>query len=587
VNALTFGSQACLARLGALSAEIDGVRAGEDLEHVHRMRVAVRRLRTALELFPDLVPDRAEWDKTLKRVAGSLGAARDLDVQIEFLGEVLARAPERRFGPGLRRLALRLKQERLALQPKLLKALDKFERADLAGDMNRRFSLRLAETPQAAVIPQPESDLLILAATDIAARLRTTLAFDSLVQDPARAEDLHQLRIAFKHLRYTLEILAPLFKPAQSLGEPIQVADAPEPAAGLEPYIKIVRTFQEILGELHDCDVWAEQLPAFLSAERKRTTDYYGHDRIVKGLEAGLNYLLEERRYHRTVRYDEFIDLWIAHREARTWTALQDQAAARAAPPPLAAELPELLQVALIGDVHGNLPALEAVLGHARKHGVALIWCVGDLVGYGPYPDEVIKRLRDENCLGISGNYDQKVLQVKSKKEKWRKSKRPEKLLAFDWAYDHTSPEARQYLAALPPERRFSVHGKRILLTHGSPDSNEEPLSAETPLSRLQELARKASADLVISGHSHQAFTRTVEGVLFINTGSVGRPDDGDPRACYAILKLTPDSVEVRHYRVKYDTALIAAAVREQGLPESFARIFLHGRGLDDLVLDL
>jgi putative phosphoesterase len=246
------------------------------------------------------------------------------------------------------------------------------------------------------------------------------------------------------------------------------------------------------------------------------------------------------------------------------------------------------MKVALIGDVHANLPALEAVLAHAHGQGVEAIWNIGDFVGYGAFPDEVVRRLRQENARSIIGNYDLKALRQK-------KSKKPEKRLAFQWAYDHLSEESREYLRHLPEEIVMGVEGYRVLLTHASPASNEEPLTPDTPDERLRELAQMASADVVIFGHSHQPFVRQVmvrnglskgikeTGVWFINTGSVGRPDDGDPRACYAILHIGPESLEVEHYRLEYDIERAVAAVRDYGLPENFARMILQGRSLDDV----
>jgi len=246
------------------------------------------------------------------------------------------------------------------------------------------------------------------------------------------------------------------------------------------------------------------------------------------------------------------------------------------------------MKVALIGDVHANLPALEAVLAHAHQHGVEAIWNVGDFVGYGAFPDPVVKRLRRENALSIVGNYDLKVLKFKKKKKKWRKSKRPEKFLAFEWAYKSLSKKSRKYLRSLPQETRLQAEGWRILLTHGSPASNEEHLTPHTPEERLRELAQMSNADLVICGHSHQPFARKIDGVWFINTGSVGRPDDNDPRACYAILQIEPCSagsgLQVRHYRVEYDVGRTVAAIREQKLPEAFARMMLQGRDLDTVL---
>jgi putative phosphoesterase len=242
------------------------------------------------------------------------------------------------------------------------------------------------------------------------------------------------------------------------------------------------------------------------------------------------------------------------------------------------------MKVALIGDVHANLPALETVLARVHEAGVQEIWHVGDFVGYGAFPDEVVQQLRREDVLSIVGNYDLKVLKFKKKGDKWRKSKRPEKYLAFKWAYENLSKKSRNYLRLLPQQIRMEVADKRILLTHGSPASNEEHLTPDTPEGRLGELVKMADVDLIICGHSHQPFTRQVDGVWFINTGSVGRPDDGDPRAAYAILHIGPELLQVSHYRVEYDVARAVAAIREHELPESFAQMMLQGRNLDAML---
>lgn len=248
------------------------------------------------------------------------------------------------------------------------------------------------------------------------------------------------------------------------------------------------------------------------------------------------------------------------------------------------------MKVALIGDIHANLPALEAVLAHIDEQGIDKIWNVGDFVGYGAFPDEVVqlfrsvRRSRDEDVLGIVGNYDLKVLEFKKKKEKWQKKKHPDKYLAFKWAYENLSKKSRKYLRFLSHEIRLKAKGRRILLTHGSPASIEEPLTPQTPKKRLRELAQMAKVDIIICGHSHQPFVREVDGVWFINTGSVGRPDDGDPRACYAVLELGPEDIQVHHHRVEYDVERAAAAIREHKLPEVFAQMALQGLSLDGVV---
>lgn len=242
------------------------------------------------------------------------------------------------------------------------------------------------------------------------------------------------------------------------------------------------------------------------------------------------------------------------------------------------------MRVGLIGDVHANLPALEAVLGHAYEREIDAIWNVGDFVGYGAFPDQVVKRLRKENALSIIGNYDLKVLDIRRKKEKWRRKRNSLKILAFEWAHQNLSKKSRKYLQSLPQEIRFEWEGKHILLTHASPASNEEALDAITPEGRLRELARMAQVDLIVCGHSHQPLVRQVDDVWFINTGSVGRPDDGDPRATYAVLWMSDEAIEVEHFRVIYDVERSVAALRDSHLPEEFSQMLIRGISLDALM---
>jgi putative phosphoesterase len=241
------------------------------------------------------------------------------------------------------------------------------------------------------------------------------------------------------------------------------------------------------------------------------------------------------------------------------------------------------MKVALIGDVHGNLPALEAVLEHAHERKVDVVWNVGDFLGYGAFPDEVVRRIREENALSILGNYDTKVLNFRENKEKWRKKKTPEKYLAFKWAYKQLSKSSRKYLSTLPVEMQFKLAGKQILLTHGSPVSDEEYLKPDTLEERLVELAQMVAVDIVVCGHSHIPFTRQAGGVWFINPGSVGRPDDEDARASYAILQFGLEDTHTKHYRLDYDVARAVAAIRKRKLPEAFAQMVLEGRDFDTI----
>ena len=239
------------------------------------------------------------------------------------------------------------------------------------------------------------------------------------------------------------------------------------------------------------------------------------------------------------------------------------------------------MKVALLGDVHANLPALEAVLVHARQNNIDVIWNLGDFVGYGAFPEEVIQVLRTHQALSILGNYDRKVLKVKKKAAEWQARKLPEKWLAFQWSYDHLSQARREYLGSLPEQIRLTMDGRRVLLVHGSPSSREEHLTPATPEQRMEELAEGAGVDMILCAHSHIPFARQAKGTWFVNPGSVGRPDDGDARASYAILDFSAGEFQIEFCRIAYDTARAVAAIHQAHLPESFARMVLLGRNLD------
>lgn len=247
-------------------------------------------------------------------------------------------------------------------------------------------------------------------------------------------------------------------------------------------------------------------------------------------------------------------------------------------------------KIALLGDVHANLPALEAVITHATDLGIEEFWNIGDFLGYGAFPDQVVERMRTKQFVSIVGNYDLKVLKFPKKNKKWRKSKHHLKWMAFKWAYDNLSEKSRKYLGSLPKERDLAIGERRFLLVHGSPYSNDELLESDTPAERLHELKQMAESEYatefeaIIFGHSHQAFTRQVGRTTFINTGSIGRPDDGNPRTAYAVMQLGEDDPQISHYRLDYDVDRAVAEIRNNGLPEAFAEMLIQGRDLETIL---
>jgi putative phosphoesterase len=228
------------------------------------------------------------------------------------------------------------------------------------------------------------------------------------------------------------------------------------------------------------------------------------------------------------------------------------------------------MKIALISDIHSNLPALEAVLAHAHSQGVETFWCMGDLLHFNAYPQEVVKTIRKLDAVCIYGNIDCQVMDLKKLIEK--KKEIPDDQQPLVWTYQQLTPKSRKYLADLPMTRRLKLNGSRFLLVHGSPVAFDDPIYSDTPDARLRELARMTKAEFIICGHTHKPFVREVEGVTFINPGSVGKPIDGDPRACYAIMKVKKDVVSIEPFRVSYDLAGMIQKMKEVQLPELYIR---------------
>ncbi|HEX2283080.1 MAG TPA: metallophosphoesterase family protein [Thermomicrobiales bacterium] len=232
-------------------------------------------------------------------------------------------------------------------------------------------------------------------------------------------------------------------------------------------------------------------------------------------------------------------------------------------------------RIAIFSDLHGNSAATEAVLAAIDVEVPDAIYNLGDLVGYGAKPNETIALIRERGIPTIMGNYDDGVgfdrddcgCAYKDKDEEARGQQ------SLFWTRAGTTEENKAYLRTLLPEIRFEAEGKRFRLVHGSPRRMNEYLFEDRDPHSLARIARGAEADVLVFGHTHQPWVREIEGVVFINDGSVGKPKDGDPRAAWALLTVAaskPVHVEIR--RVPYDVASMAEAIRAaDGLPDQFA----------------
>jgi predicted phosphodiesterase len=240
------------------------------------------------------------------------------------------------------------------------------------------------------------------------------------------------------------------------------------------------------------------------------------------------------------------------------------------------------LRYALISDIHANLPALEAVLRHidgARP--VAATYHVGDLVGYAPWPNETVALLHDREIHGVAGNYDSTVAAgYKHCGCKYENSEQ-ERLshISFEWTKLNTSAETKQRLGELPfrlDVRSSGGHaaGATLTLVHGTPVLNTVYWTEDRPddfCRKMAALVGLKAGDVIAFGHTHKPWHREVDGIHFVNTGSVGRPKDKDPRACYVTVDLAGAAPMVEIVRVEYDVERAARGIVEAGLPGEFA----------------
>jgi putative phosphoesterase len=230
------------------------------------------------------------------------------------------------------------------------------------------------------------------------------------------------------------------------------------------------------------------------------------------------------------------------------------------------------MRLAVFSDIHGNMPALEAVLDDIRRQAVDEVYCLGDLVGYAAFPNEVTSRIRRERIPTIMGNYDDGVgfdrddcgCAYREEDERTRGQQ------SLEWTKARVTPENKAFLRSLAAEIRRDVDGQRLLLVHGSPRRMNEYLFEDRPISSFQRLAASSNADVIVFGHTHRPYVKHVDGVWFVNVGSVGKPKDGNWHACYAVLDpgANPPASFVR---VPYDIAAATRAIRTSDLPKEFA----------------
>lgn len=298
-----YGAKIINAHVLAMHAEIEGVLEARDIEYIHRMRVASRRLRSTLAIFEGCFSrkDFKGYSRDVRDVTQSLGTARDLDVQLAVLENVVPSFSDPKLAPGLRRLELRLKQQRADAQKDVITAIKTLQADDTLVKL-AKWAATFRELSDGVYLFSPA--LYELAFSGINARLKELVDHAAYIQDESNVAKLHSMRISAKRLRYTMEAFADLY------------------GANLKPFINQTRKFQDILGDIHDADVWTEMIPGFIQEEAERIAIYFGNNRPLKRLLPGLEAFRVNRLQKRKADYQKFLGMWQKAEEDHLWDEL-------------------------------------------------------------------------------------------------------------------------------------------------------------------------------------------------------------------------------------------------------------------------
>lgn len=255
------------------------------------------------------------------------------------------------------------------------------------------------------------------------------------------------------------------------------------------------------------------------------------------------------------------------------------------------------MKIALFSDIHANLPALEAFFEDVDRHSPDVMYCLGDLVGYNTWPNEVIQEIRKRNIPTIAGNYDFGIGRESDDCGCAYKTDTEKAMGKISISYTNHIIHAgnRAYLRTLPAhihlEFQLNTDKLNLLLVHGSPRKINEYLFEDRDEKSLLRIMEQANADIMCFGHTHKPYHRVLQYAYgknhfrhAINTGSVGKPKDGDPQGCYVILTLTeyssiqdPNSISVEFIRFAYDVEKAAQAIEKSILPDAYADMLRKG----------
>lgn len=230
------------------------------------------------------------------------------------------------------------------------------------------------------------------------------------------------------------------------------------------------------------------------------------------------------------------------------------------------------MKIAAISDIHGNIYALMRVLEDIDEQKVDKIVCLGDFVGYGPHPNEVIALIRRREIPSIKGNYDASVVdgdftyirntEINS--------------FSLPWACSEVRTSNKYFLDSLPPHLKYTINGVNISFTHGSPNTINEYLFEDS--ANTNEVMNNFDGDVLVCAHTHIPYSKKYNNKLLINVGSVGKPKIGRPNCTYSIIDISDSgTINVINRELEYDYKKIVKDCTMLSFPASIIRSYETG----------
>jgi CHAD domain-containing protein len=301
---MSYCAAAMLPHIDVLQTTAKNINKRKNIEDIHDIRVASRRIRTCLTIFEEYFPPKKfkTWSKEIKGITNAYGAVRDLDVQIELLDRIYSKVIDPKIRSGLRRIRLRLKQQRGKRQGETTNVTQVVIESPTLAELKDWCEKNMNT---AAPTDQNTPALYQLGYKNIQHHLDEFLFFEVFIFDPTRVKELHQMRIAAKRLRYSLEIFSELYKHKSDFA------------------LNIARQSQEYLGQIHDADVWISFLPEFMEREQNKIHSFYGYGSPFTRLKPGIEFLIMNRQEERQKLYKKFLQEWQKWKLKETWLNLR------------------------------------------------------------------------------------------------------------------------------------------------------------------------------------------------------------------------------------------------------------------------